>query len=152
MDSAQDRRRPRRKQPKKIAVQNGRFRLTESNCIRISPRVDFNEELIQVLAKKSFFPEFLFRKSEKLQPREKTRLFFCSVFFRVKQKFRYKGVEGQGAAPLELCHHSGANKTQQDPFQGHWQVMGNRRKRSEFLSSLRRVDMTAPRRPTERAR
>ena len=55
-------------------------------------------------------------------------------------------------APLELCHHSRALETEQGRSLGHWQVMTDRRRRSELLSSRRRVDKsTAPRRPTERA-
>ena len=68
-------------------------------------------------------------------------------------KFRYKGVGDGAAAPLELCHHSRAHETDQGRFQGHLQVMADRRRRSELLSSRRRVDkVTAPRRPAERAR
>ena len=62
-------------------------------------------------------------------------------------------MEDREAASLELCHHSLAHENEQGRSQGHWQVMADRRRRSELLSSRRRVDkVTAPRRPTERAR
>ena len=77
-----------------------------------------------------------------------------SVFLGKNLKFRYKGVEDRAAVPLELCHtRQRTDETEQGRSQGHWQVMADRRRRSELLSSRRRVDIvTAPRRPTERAR
>ena len=97
------------------------------------------KRLRQVFAKYSFLPEFLSGKPEKLQPRKNSPLKFFSLF-REKLKFRYKGVEDRAAAPLKLCQHSRAHNTEQVRSQAHWQVMTNRRRRSEFLFSLRRVD------------
>ena len=59
-------------------------------------------------------------------------------FCRKKLKFRYRGVEDRAAAPVELRHQPGEHKTEQGRSQGHWQVMSNRRRRSQLPSSSRR--------------
>ena len=86
-------------------------------------------------------------------PEKLASRFFSFSGKKVPVKFRYKGVEDRAAAPLEVCHHSRAHETEQGRSQGHWQVMADRRRRSELLSSRRRIDNDrTPRRPTERAR
>ena len=108
--------------------------------------------LISVSTGSSISPEI--GKNLKFSPPEKLAFKFFSFCRRKKLKlFRYNGIEDRAAAPLELCHHLRAHETEQGRSQGRRQAMADRRRRRKLLSSRRRVDkVTAPRRPTERAR
>ena len=120
-----------------------------SQSLRVVP----NEAIISFFTENfRNFPKYFREKPTFFTP-EKAGLQVLQFFLGKKLKFRYKGVEDWAAARLELCHHSRAHETEQGRSQGHWQVMADRRRRSEFLSSRRRLDkVIAPRRPTERAR
>ena len=128
--------------PFRLACATGRGRVTESatpvrsrllliiqktTAVRSDPKCGnhftyiwlvLNEKITSVCTDSLVFPENISRKTQKNQCRKNLPLNFWK-----KTKFRYKGVEDRAVAPLELCQHSRAHKTEQGRSQGYWQVM-----------------------------
>ena len=131
----------------------GLVREGASSCVLYVGIAISTKILFQVFTRNFRFSQNFFRDNLKNFNPGKTRLSSFSVLFKKEQKIRYEGAEDRAAAPLGLCHHSRAHETEQGRSQGHWQITTNRRRGSELLSSVCRVDkVVAPRRPTKRAR
>ena len=95
---------------------------------------------------------YLWRRRQDCCGQRKTHLPpFCGSCLQASPRHIIK--QGCTGSALEQCHHSRAHKAAPGLSQGHWQVMVNRKRRSKFMSFLRRVDeVTAPGLLTERAR